>query len=298
MEHPGVTQRPPAYAQLLIDSLDRYKTAIATNVNRSTSSNWRTNFQQNILYGYFTRLGVSQIHLFWNLPTIIQGYNDTFTTVVVGTAGGTQTLTLDQGFYTPTSLAAEWQAKLQAAYPGGGFTVVYQALVGGFIISCGAGVQISFSPGPLDRVSALSRFYYTVGLTPGFTAPAGGTLVTGPPPMLPTPFIDIVSDYLTKYQRVKDSTTLQSPTVSNVIARVYPTAPNTRASVADFNENGSAPFWICIDYNTPKFIKWSPDEALTNFDLRLLDNFGEELPFSLNGFFGVEYQLTLLASES
>jgi hypothetical protein len=117
--------------------------------------------------------------------------------------------------------------------------------------------------------------------------------------MLATRYIDLCSSYLTKYQRVKDVTTLPSHTISNVIARIYPTAPNTRVPLANDGSIGSQPFSLCIDYNTPKHIRWSPDEGVSNFDLQLRDEYGDLIPFDVtNGAYGCEYQLTILASES
>jgi hypothetical protein len=59
------------------------------------------------------------------------------------------------------------------------------------------------------------------------------------------------------------------------------------------------PFVMTIDYNTPKQIKWSPEEALGNFDIQLRDEYGGLVPFdTVSGAGGCEYCLTCLASES
>lgn len=292
----AMTSRPPAFAELLIDSLDRYPNGIPVWANQTSSSDWRTNFQQNILYGYFTRLAITQIQFFWNLPTIIGGYNDEFSITVTGTGAGTYTINLQQEWYTPDELAQAIQASLILAVPTGGFTCVFVPQDRAFNIQSGAGTTFQLDA-PANN--AQNRCFITCGFYPN---PVGNDVIFGIPTMLPTRFVDIQSAYLTKYQRVKDSTTLQSPTVSNVIARVYPTAPNTRVpllaqtALRDSDSIGSNPFVLCIDYNTPKHIKWSPEEAVANFDLRLLDDFGELIPWSVNA--GCEYQLTLLASES
>lgn len=293
--------RPAAYAELLVDSADRYGIGIpAAGSLLTTSSDWRTQFQQNVLYGYFTRLAVTQIQFFWNLPTIITGYNDTLQFVYVNNTGQTfaSSIVVPQGYYTPAALATAMQTLLQAAVAGASFTCTYNDLAGGFRITTDA--AWAFLPLPVGTgVSRSSRFNATVGFLTTGGAPAS-SYIGFPPSMLATRFVDICSSYLTKYQRVKDSTTLLNPTVSNVIARVYPTAPNTRVSVEDIYPVGSSPFVLCIDYNTPKFIKWSPEEALANFDLQLRDEFGELLPFSsaTTGPYGCEYNLTILASET
>lgn len=302
-EHPAVTQRPPAYAELLVDSLDRYPNGYPTiDLGVTSSSDWRTNFQQNVLYGYLTRLAVSQIQFEWNLPTIITGYNDYF--AMVTNAGGIN-VTLTQGFYTPTSLAAELQAALIAAGLAGA-TATYSSEGGAFIIDCGAGNTARFqNPDLNDTPTVVARTLETLGFLNNLGQPLAALIHGSQPTMVATKYIDICSSYLTKYQRVKDTTSLKSPTVSNIIARIYPVAPNTRitttgdTALADGNAVGSNPFTICIDYNTPKFIKWNPDEAVANFDLQLRDEFGALVPFDVaNGEYGCEYQLTILASES
>lgn len=309
-----MVSRPPAYAELLVDSLDRYAQGFPPALAQTSSSDWQTILQQIVLNGYFTRLAVTQIQFQWNLPTIIVGYNDTIRITIeeTGQPDTTFNLVIDEGYYTPDALAAEIEAEGIAGAPAGAnFTCVYDTLFGGFQIGVdvpgGFAVAIvAASPGnELNQARALSTtgLYTVAGLPPlpGFTG--------APPTMLATRFVDICSTTLTKFQRVKDSTTLKNPTISNVIARVYPTAPNTSVQtrgeyITDVtklpgNSIGSTPFSLCIDYNTPKFIKWSPEEALGNFDLQLRDDFGQLLPYNPgNGGACCEYQLTILASES
>jgi len=304
------TQRPPSYAELLVDSLDRYAQGFPPAQAQTSSSDWQTILQQIVLNGYFTRLAVSQIQFQWNLPTIILGYNDTIRITIeeTGQPDTTFNLVIPEGYYTPDALAAAIEAEGIAGEPAGAsFTCVYDSLLGGFQIGVdvpgGFAVAIvAASPGnELNQARALSTtgLYTVAGLAPlpGFTG--------APPTMLATRFVDICSTTLTKFQRVKDSTTLKNPTITNIIARVYPTPPNTlfqtrgETALMDGNSIGSHPFTICIDYNTPKFIKWSPDEALGNFDLQLRDDFGQLLPYNPgNGGACCEYQLTILASES
>ena len=311
MEHTGITQRPPAYAELLVDSLDRYNAGVGAVNNQTSSSDWQTRLNQIVLNGYFTRLAVTQIHLYWSLPTIIANYNDLFRVTVLGPGAGQYLITVPQGYYTPTTLAAALQAALQAAAPAANFTCAFQGplpagvapLTGtaaGFVFGVGAGTTFTFSTPPgfnITSANRFTRFCQTIGLVIGRAQ--ANYYLTSPPLMYATPFIDICSSTLTKYQRVKDTTTLNSPTVSNVIARVYPTAPNTNRYLTDVTTPNESPFWICIDYNTPKHIKWDPNEPLSNFDLQLRDAFGDILPYDLtNSQYGVEYQLTILATES
>lgn len=309
-ENVSVVNRPAAYAELLVDSLDRYAQGFPTGTYNS-SSDWRTILQQIVLNGYFTRLGVTQIQFSWNLPTIIENYNDTirFQYEDAPNPAVDFDVVLTQGYYTPDALAAEIQQQLIAGGgAGAGFTVTFNQLYGAFVIDCATAGDCGVIPASPGNELIQARALSTTGLyaSIGITVP---TTVGAPPSMLATRFVDICSSTLTKFQRVKDTTTLKNPTISNVIARVYPTAPNTTSrltpgwttAVTELPSDslGSHPFTICIDYNNPKWIKWSPDEALSNFDLQLRDDYGELLPYDPGtGGAACEYQLTILASES
>jgi hypothetical protein len=78
-----------------------------------------------------------------------------------------------------------------------------------------------------------------------------------------------------------------------VIARIYLTALNTRV---DPNTSGGGPFDICWSPQAPKHMMWSPDEAISELDFRLYDEFGQLLPWS--PLFNTEFQMTILASET
>ena len=343
----GSTHRPPAYAQMLVDSTDRYPSGYPANQDLVTpASNWQLNNQNSALYGYFTRLAVTQAQLFYNTPTIVASVsnnapdqaNDTFYITQTFTAGpiaGFPTLpyipvkieTGAGGWYDYEELAAAIQTALRAL-PGvqGLFTVTYDLNGGGFLFE-NSTTQFAFvSPSALVAASlatsaqevSVVRCLTTLGLinNTGVASTGGGPyfILGGPPTMLFTQYIDIVSRYLTKYQRAKDFTTLKNPTKSSILMRIYMTAPNTASKITQFlTSDGSGavsitpqspfsqPYTICIDPNVPKYINWSPDEAIANFDLQLLDDLGIELPFSESTLqYGAqtEYQLTIFATEN
>lgn len=299
-ENAGTPQRPPSYAELLVDSMDRYYTSFPlTQLGISSSSHWQTQFSQNVLYGYFTRLAITQIQFFWNLPTIITGYNDTFDYMISGGISSGGSVTIPQGYYTTATLASAIQTAINAQSPSDAIRCTYDTLNGAFsLTSLNAATNIA--PNAVaSNVNSKTRFLSTVGFINTGSLALAKPYIGTTPTMYATRFVDIASAYLTKYQRVKDNTTLKSPTISNIIARVYATAPNTRTTFEDASPQGSTPFVVCIDYNTPKYIKWSPEEALGNFDLTLYDEFGSVLPFDLKNYrYGCEYQLTILASET
>jgi len=289
--HTAQTIRQPAAASLLIDSMDRYKAGFPQDGNENTSSsNWRTNLPNYVMNGYFTRLAITQLQFFWNLPTIIAGYNDYF---IVDYGLDVYPITLTAGFYTPNTLAAEIQTRLLAEIPGSGFTCTFSG--GAFLLTATDPfiIEPSFS-GAVNDIRIVHTLQ-TLGFVNAGDA-AATTFIGGVPTMLPTRFIDILSSYLTKFQDVKDSSTSQAIIYNCIIARVYPVPPNTRIDIAPDGGPSENPFIITIDYNVPKQIMWSPNEALANFDIQLRDEFGDLIPWSPQ--YGCEYQLTMYASES
>lgn len=306
--HQGTPIRQPAAAQFLIDSLDRYRTGFPASGNLSTtSSDWKTNLPGYVLNGYFTRLAVTQIQFQYNLPNMLEGYNNDFYVF-----DGTDyfLITVPQGFYTPTELAAALQTALNTdAVTIGGVTANWEVtfINGVFLLEADAVFYIvNPTEANLQGSSASANTYAKALITLGLTNTDEGAILNvttskyefygGVPTMLCTRFIDIHSSYLTKFQDVKDSTTSQTIIYNSQIARIYPVALNTRIDIAPDAGVCANPFILCIDYNTPKQIRWNPSEALANFDLQLRDEFGDILPWNTR--YGCEYLLTCLASET
>jgi hypothetical protein len=185
------------------------------------------------------------------------------------------------------------------------FTCEWSSLTKGFVIENGAGNDFWLSSPSLSSVASagltnqLVRTYLTLGFLGNYNntpATASTELYGGIPTFVATRFVDICSSYLTKYQRVKDTSTLINQPRSDMLCRIYPVAPNTRVTTYTGSSVGSEPFSICIDYNTPKQASWSVSEAINNFDIQVRDEFGELLPFTPQ--YGCEYQMSFLATET
>ena len=297
-EGDGVPQRPPANANLLIDSEDRY-TSLSAKFGgwlgqQIPGNDFIISRKQALLYGYFTRLTISQIQLNYRIPTIYPGINNEllFETNAVKDI----IVTLDSGYYDASGLAQEIQQKVLAIVgtPIPDFTCIYSPFVGGMVMTSSAGFSIGVQNVIGDTSDADKKLWshtaYTIGANIS-NAQASTTQVLSTPNLLYTKYIDIVSDRLTKFQRVKDAdTNLINKT--NVVARIYLTAPNTRV---DPNVYGG-PFNICWDPNSAKNIKWSPNETINELDFRLYDEFGDLIPW--NEINNTEFQITILASET
>ena len=122
---------------------------------------------------------------FWNLPTIISGFNDTFVLTVGAT---TATFTVAEGWYSPATLATAMQASIIAAGgPWVGFTVAYT----NYNIKISNAAAFSVEP-----PGTQSELHETAGILPGAATGAGPYLSRATiPTMLPTRYIDICSSY-------------------------------------------------------------------------------------------------------
>ena len=285
--------RQPAYAQLLVDSEDRQAGQPANNFTIYRN--------QALLYGYFFRLAITQIQFNWDFPTIVRDVNDVFG-ITDTTAGITYTPRIQAGYYNPTTLAAAVETALHGNATFLSYTCVYYPLTNSLRIESNNTnnfVFVSYTTFPTE--SADYTLYRNTARTIGI--PLVGIDVASPfktlavPQLIYTQYVDIISRTLTKFQRVKDTDTSNQNPKSFIVARLYLCPPNTLIETTATTGLGSHPFFICTDYNSPKYIKWSPDEALAEIDLQVVDENGNELywdPDNANW----SYEFTLLASET
>jgi len=296
--------RQASYTALLVDSMDRYPNGYPDDVlTQTTSSEWTLQASQYVLNGYFTRLALTQIQFFWNLPTVIVGYNNRygfFFNIL-----GFIPITIPTGWYSPDTLA---QAILDYSTgtfgpPITGFTCVANPTTG--ILTFGYSDRFYLLSPTVAANEATSRTipaniyarsYQTAGAIPGeaFAVSGGRFELSGTlPTMLATRFINLESKYLTKHQRVKDSSTLLSGQSTNILCRINAFAPSTRTPWPPLVPE--TPFVISIEYSTAKLINWSPDEIVSNFDISLTDEYGQLVPWDSS--FGCEYSFNIIASE-
>ena len=303
------TIRHPSSSALLIDSMDRYATGFPTSPGSLISSSaWTLQKQYYVLSGYFNRVALTQVQFFWNLPTIITEYNDQFD--IIYNNGIQYSVILPQGWYNANQIGTALVALLNAAIPGADFSYVLTDPPGCIqLISATKPFTIVV---PTASASRTGRFYQTAGFIPQDStaiAEDNNRIQTlGVPTLLPTRYVDITSHYLTKFQRVKDASTLSTGDTQNILSRIFAfsgysdtTWPPLTATVDDkgntvYTYGVPLPFVVVQDYTSPKNIAWNPDESISNFDILLLDEYGQELPWTPQ--IGCEYQITLLASET
>jgi len=308
-EDKGIAMRPPAYAHVLIDSRDRGEDSAGLLLENTNNFILSAKGNGALLYGYFTRIAITQLSFDWYFQTISVGYNDTIR-VTNTTTATTATINLltaagtTSGYFSPADLATLLEDALKATAGIGNpaLTVTYNALYGALEFATNDGSDLRFvaplqaDPGQGALYKNLLKTYRTLGVSNAVMVVANDTGVFSPP-RAPTSYVDILSERLTKFQRVKDADTDQLQPRSTQIARLYLCPPGQRVLVQETQALGSEPFTICVDYNTPKQIKWSPGEALYQIDLQVRDMDGDLLPWDGIGN-NWEYQLTMVASET
>ena len=301
------TIRPPASAHLMVTSMDRYNTANDMVLNPTPATEFTINRGNYILQGYFNRLAISQIQFFWNIPNITV-FNNFMSVKIAGTDLSGSIFT---GNYSGPQLAQSLQALItnHPSYnPAWVFEVVYNDLSGTIVgpadkakfnFSVAAPYTMSFNYANIPGIASIRALglYNTLQLNGQIDKPATQFITSGYTTMLYTRYVDICSDKLTKFQRVKDTTTEVSQTPPNVIARIYAVPPNVAQNPAQPGQLFSEPWVMTIDYNTPKYIRWSPEEALNQIDFRVFDEFGNPLYWD-NENSNWEFMMTILASES
>jgi hypothetical protein len=322
------TIRPPDITALHINSLDRYTdlpggnfvtqayAQMANNIlgNARPANNFEIQLPRALLNGYFTRVALDRIQLQIKLPTVITGYNDSFLLAKNDPAAGgvISVITIPQGFYTPTTMAATLQTLIRAAPAGtAGYTVAYTGVNGGFTFATNTADTTyfwvpNFPPNVTPEAQATvyfrttgrllggGRTSYAVPETGGnVIAPATSFTTTGPN-FNPTDYIDVCSYALTQFEEAKPTNSSASPP-SNLLARVNLGVQGVQTTTAG-NTGGAQPFTAAVQWPQPIWFRWSKESAVNNIDFRLLDMFGD--PIFWNTTFNTEFQLSLMFSES
>ena len=346
-------------AILAISSLDRYtkpgRNGAVSYVNQPVSNSlvaqyndappYANDFSINapgaLMNGYIDRIIVDQIQLQYNLPTVVPTFNDVIPLFLEASEGAGEfiiyDITLPYGFYNPLELGAMFELRINSILgQAGAFSVEYTSL-NTYLITSNTNRTFYF-PTPDEMVGRYStiqivrnlKAYKLFGFNTNNQNPSLGQQSWTPPQFLYTPYIDIYSDVLTNYQKLKD--TDSSITKSKgLIARIYlagesnpqftssylnPTTGTftfttsgesitgtTSTSSPMSTSFGSAPFVLTYALNNPKVINWSRDSAINSIDFQVRDCYGDLLFASINApgtaveAFQTEFQMTLLCIE-
>ena len=355
-------------AILAVNSLDRYNVSqgpkgqpasfadsLANQYNGTGQpcNNFQVGGFGALIYGYIKKIQISQIQLQYNVPTIIPGANDVFTLFIISYNPKTVIpafIEIPFGFYTPQELVASIQIVINKSplVVGTGLTitVAYEAAPNVFTFTLGQPtlkyyiyfpnineIKASLNTGFLNPAGYVNilKCYRLLGINKTNTTPTRLQISTEVPQFLYTPYVDIFSASLTKYQKVKDNTT-NATSETSLVARIYLSGIGGPQNASGENNNvinpdteypypitehtyplGSRPFIELFDPNTPKVVRWNKDETVYTLDFQLRDQYGDLLFTQYNSnttvtpidpttidspqIYYTEFQMTLLCIE-
>jgi len=325
--YPGhqITSNSPASSFLVIDSADR-STATSTQGGQPLSvpvtqpfNNFKLQKPQALLQGGFKSLKLTEVRFPYAMWNVILRVNDSFwATVDISGIETTAKITVDANiFYEGTDLATEVALKLNTALSSATWQVFYID-AGINIVVGGAGVN-GFKLYPINPANIGTQSLNTRSLLDvmGFDPLTSWDVLTGSfrifmrsawAPLTYTSYIDFVSNNLTKYQDVADSSSKTNSTGA-VILRLFLNDESSTVPIkvydlsgALISENygnaGSFPFVIHRQFICPKVFKWNPGASIDSIDLQLLDDKG--FPLAYLDDFGISlpnFQITFLATE-
>ena len=298
VENPGMPMRNPSVAVFTIDSGDR-KRRLADGqyvVSQEPLNNIYINKGQPVMQGYFTRVALTEFNFPWNIPNVINDYNNQMS-LIIPIAPNAIPVIVPQGFYTGTELATAVTNAIAAAIAV--ITGTYPAVGANYDIECsyqedgtfifentigGVGASVfAFVPSSVGDVPVHQSLMYIMGLggLPATLAPKA-RYVSGVAPLIYTPYFDIVSSQLTKKQQVTDNSTSYL-TGTNLLARIYLNKKdmNVKVDIDETQMLGCRPFTINKEFIIPKQIYWDTKEFLNVIDLQLRDAWGgllQEVP--------------------
>jgi hypothetical protein len=310
----GVPIRQPAVALLCVDSADAYTYDIdGLRSDRTTPASILINKQTPLLFGYMTRISLTEVNMAWATPNVNER-NNTLTLYLYDDTNDTEVgfvrIAIQEYFHTPQELASAVETALRNLDVGDGamvgWDVNYDTRASRFDISgastAAGATEYSFQiwngyaiDGPFVATASdtggivvptgrvQDDLTYMMGLTASTDAQFtfAKNVDGGFASCQYTPYVDIVSRILTKNQNVRDGDTTKTSTPSK-LARIYLSKDgcNNTFDVDDAGVDGNCnivgvrPFFLHKEFNTPKVISWNTTENVDVIDLQVLDRQG------------------------
>ena len=303
----GTTIRNPSTANFVVDSSDRpgFPLAIANTYNNQ-STNFTIQKNQSLFNGFFTRIAPTEVWLDYCLNNIAQYWKNTlfYVSLTQGPVFTYAIINLASGSYTTESALNSIVTLLNASAP---------------VIA--AGGTFSLTTG----VTGLAQLHYEVGGNPtnfiiSSTTGTGGQLKLYAqlnfladtwgndfpvrcPNLLPTRYIDFVSNQVTYNQDVKDGSTALK--TQDFVYRWYMAwdVPAPEDGLGYPIYQGYERF-ISRRYNAfPKQIKWNPGQPIGQVQWSLYDDGGDLIDITGGGNPALspgdlEWSMTMLVSEN
>lgn len=243
----GFVFRPPATANLMIDSADR------PNPTTSSPYDFQITRGQSILNGFFTRAATTEVVLEWCQNNIEQG------TIGVDISGVAHTITVPNGIYTVAELLEQIVEELDGVGVVGYNFAVTQDGGKVFIYSGNTNLDFEFTSDP-DGILAKLDMALNVN---------ANAQQVGCPDLRPHRYIDFVSSQLTYPQQLKDAST--QAITRDVLCRWY----FAEDSPENLDQYG---FPILMGYtrfcrrrlfNPPKYIRWDNNLPIGNISFQV-----------------------------
>jgi hypothetical protein len=334
-----VTSRPASSALLGIDSEDRFADYEAKRAAKNVDYNgspydFQITKNESMMSGFMTRIGVTEVTFPWIIPNI----NEYTSKIQVGYAvGGAPvtivTVTLQQGFFTPSDLAAALQAAIRAVTGIATFVMTY-GLDGlpNFQYAGNPGVvgtEIGFVAMPYNSAAypygkttkqLFDLLGFTTSVPPDITGnnvvqdaqvtgeaiPSGGPnkyLYGGDTFCQSIRYIDIVCSQLTYNQGLKD--TMSQTIARDTLCRLYIALDggdilSSGPGDATFAPVGTYPTTIHRQFAVPKYIQWTPNQPVPGgLRFEVYDDAGNNL-IGASSFITQysDWSMTLLVSEN
>jgi hypothetical protein len=293
----GTPIRYPSAALLCVNSADAevFEKDTGFRIDNNFPNRVYINNGRPLMFGYMTRVALTEVNLQWDTPNV--NPNNNTITMSVRNIENEETATIrsviPEGWYKPVELAAALQSTLNTdwatflnASPGSEPWLVSVNPItlaisitssdeGGFdsflfkIVPC-TQRDNGLPPIPLDLTDML-------GLTP---SPTSGVLfyniISGSYATYQyTPYVDIISNVLTKNQNVTDNDTTKQPITSR-LARLYLSNEEIVERTGD-NIIGVRPFVFRREFKFPKQIQWNTTENIDVIDISVLDYKGNPI---------------------
>ena len=267
----------------------------------STSNNFSIISPGALIYGYIKKIAVSVVQFNYNVPTVIPWKNDILYINVANSQTEESVIfdfVIPWGFYSAAELAAVTQRIMLnndnfSRMVGGvdGFRISFKS-ESGYVFSVES-ILVSLYFPTIDTIRDLALFpddeaaslivlktYRLFGINLQNSSPSQVQYSQAIPTFLYTPYVDIISVALTKYQKIKDTDTSPNKTGS-IIARIYLQGVGVAMpqwySSSLVSALGTAPFTVVQDNNYSKIIRWSREETVNSLDFQLRDQYGELL---------------------
>lgn len=288
----GTPIRYPSTALLCVNSADAEVFAKVTGerLDNNYPSRVYINNGRPLMFGYMTRVALTEVNLQWDTPNVNPN-NNTITISVFNTTRNTTRLlrtTLATGWYEPTELATALEAQLNADWATYLNVVTgspWEVSVNAKTLSISITANDPAAPGDFDEFtfSIIPCAQKNNGLPVlnmdltdmlGLTPSSAGiqywsTVIGGYASYQYTPFVDIVSNLLTKNQNVADGDTSKQ-VVTSKLARLYLSNEDIIARTED-NIIGVRPFVFRREFESPKQIQWNTTENVDVIDISVLD---------------------------